>query len=139
PMRRPCSVLPRGASWSSWALLLAENAADMFRDDHFFVGPDDADRRRRAGRRDDVRARGVALRVDPDAEEVQPLADFRPDLRRVLPDAAGEDERVEPAEHRRERPDPLAGLPAVERDSLGGAFVFAAAVEELAHVGTRAR
>ena len=53
-----------------------------------------------------VRTALVARGVELDAQEGEALGGQRPDGRRMLADAAGEDERVEPAERGRHRGDP---------------------------------
>src|SRR4051812_24538751 len=87
------------ASWRPG--LLVERGADPARDLEILARLDHERARRRAGRTDVLGARGVPSRVDRDTEEGEPLRGAGADLRRALAHAAGEHERVEPAERGR--------------------------------------
>ena len=62
----------------------------------------------------------VATFVHGDAEELQAVADAAAGLGRVLADSAGEDQGIQAAERRRQRPDAGLGPVAEQLDSLGG-------------------
>ena len=101
---------------SDWFLNCAEieNADSGPRDHQFLVGANDADDA--AGVREISGAFfGIALLVQFDAEETQTFADALPDRRRVLADAAREDQRVQSAQRRRKGADPFLGLVAKQR------------------------
>ena len=75
----------------------------MARDHQVLVGRNDPDRTRAAVDADDRVMVRVPLGIDADAEMREPVAHVPAHRRGVLADAAREDERVEPAQDRRER------------------------------------
>src|SRR5918993_4070863 len=111
----------------------------MLGDHQVFVGRHDADSHRGIVAGDDRRVRRVALGVDPDAEELEALADALSHWRGVLADAAREDEGVEPAESSSHSPQELLRLVTKKSDRLGGAPVVRLAVEQVSHVCARPR
>ena len=84
-------------------------------DHEFLVGADDPHFDASGVRRNQRRILRIALRVQFDAEKAQSLADALADERRVLTDAAGEDQRVQSPERRSEGADPLLRLIAKQR------------------------
>ena len=94
-------------------------------------------RRCRGG--DDRLARRVARLVEHDAQVGQARADAGPDDRRVLADAGGEDEGIEPVQGGRQGPDRLADAGAVERDGVGAGGVGGLAGEQVPHVAAHGR
>ena len=83
--------------------------------------------------------RGVGRVVDLDAQVLEPVADAGADRGRLLADAAGEHERVEPAEHRRQRADVLAGLVAEDVDGERGTPIPLPPLQQRLHVRGVAR
>ena len=77
--------------------------------------------------------------VEGDPEESEPLAGAAADLGGVLADAAGEDERVQPAEGRAEGPDPGLDPVAEQVDRLGRAGVALPTGQQVAQVGAGLR
>ena len=64
--------------------------------------------------------RGVAVRIDPDAEEVQTLADSQADGGALFPDPSGEDQGVQAAQDGDQGTQILLGLITEQSDCLGG-------------------
>src|SRR5215211_5864461 len=106
-------------------------------DHQIFVGRHDEDGHRGGVAGDDGRVRRVAIGVEPDAEELEALADALPDGRGVLADAARENESVEPAKSSGQSPQKLLRLVTKESDRLGGAPILWLAVQQLSHVRAR--
>src|SRR5215218_10930844 len=106
-------------------------------DHQIFVCRHDANRHRGAVAGDDPRVRRVAIEIEPDAEELEALADALPDGCRVLADAARENEGVEPAKSSGQSPQKLLRLVTEESDRLGGAPVGRLAVQQVPHVRAR--
>src|SRR5687768_3169433 len=90
----------------------ANQAHGVAGDEQLLVGGDDVDGEARAVAADEPLAprgrRLVRRRVQPDAHPAQALADARAHLRRVLADAAREDQRVRAPHRRQIRADVLA-------------------------------
>src|SRR4029453_5559332 len=109
---RPAASFAAMASSSRRASLRARSGdsqqlAGMARDHQLFVGRDHPGGHG-APRVGNARPPGgVPPRVDLDAEPGGGRADARADLRGVLADAGGEDQRVDAAEHSGQRPDLL--------------------------------
>src|SRR5205823_7141585 len=112
---------------------LIENALRVARDHALFVRGDHAHDAGTCVDADDV-ARGVVRgAIDAHAEVLEAGADSFAHGRRVLADAAGEDERVEPAESRGESADRLARLVREHFDGERGAGVALSALEQRLH------
>ena len=77
--------------------------------------------------------------VEFDAEKAESVADPLADERRVFADAAGEHQRVQSAQRRREGADPFLGLVAKQRDRFRRPHVLRFTVEQVTHVGTGLR
>ena len=102
-----------GFSSPSACVASRQQRASVARDHQLLVGVDHP-RRDPAPRGADARAaRGVGRRVELHAEPAGIAADALADLGRVLADAGGEDDGVEPPERRRQRPQ-LAADPVDE-------------------------
>ena len=83
--------------------------------------------------------RGVAVGIQADAEKFEARADPLTDRRRVLADAAGKDQRVQPAERRDERAEKLVRLIAEQLNRLGRAWRRTSRSSEIAHVARSTR
>ena len=94
---------------------------------------------RPAVRRNQRRILRIALLVEFDAQKTESVADPLPDGRCVLADAAGEHQRVQSAQRRRECADPFLCLVAKQRDRFGRPNILRFALEQVAHVGTGLR
>ncbi len=81
----------------------------------------------------------VAVRIQPDAEELQALADTPSDRRSVLADPTRKDEGVESSEGGGQGSQGFLRLVAEERDRLGSTRVTLLAAQEIAHVRARLR
>ncbi len=79
-------------------------------DDQFFVRRDDPGRHAASCARNPRALSRIRLVIELDAQPRRRLADPGPDLRRVLADAGGEDQPVDPAQHAGERADLLGRL-----------------------------
>ena len=79
------------------------------------VGTDDPYRHATGIRRNHRRLLHIAFSVQGDTEKGETLADPLPDERRILADAAGENEGVHAPEHCGERANPFLRLIAEER------------------------
>src|SRR5690348_7946966 len=108
PIRRPAPVTRAVWPLSDIRLLSAhglrcrrEHRLGMSRDHQVLIGGDDPDGAVALGATDDVAVRSVAALVEHHAQMAEAFADFPPNRRRPLADPAGENQRVEAAEHRR--------------------------------------
>src|ERR1700683_3270968 len=91
-----------------------ENPIDGLCDHHFFIGANDANRGPAGVRRDYTLRPRISRLIQLDAEELQSTADVRADRRRVLADASGENQSIEPAKHSHISAEPLFRLIAEE-------------------------
>src|SRR6266576_5179932 len=80
------------------------------RDHQVLVSRDDAHRASTGRHTDRIGVRLVALRIEIDPQILKAAAHLEPDRRGPLSDAGGEDQKIESAEHGRQRSDLLAHL-----------------------------
>jgi len=90
-------------------------------DHQVFIGPQDAHGDRAAFPRNGGGVRGVAVRIDLEAEEVQTLADSEPEGGRVFPDPSGEDQGVQATQDGDQGAQIFPGLITEQGDGFGGA------------------
>src|SRR5438093_13729042 len=109
------------------------------RDFALLVGPHHATTDTAVVPRDHPGVGGVPHGVEHDAQELQPVHDAGPDLRRVLADPAREDHAIESAEGSRERADSLLHAIAENRQGLRGPHVVLLPLKKVAHIGARLR
>jgi len=117
----------------------AQRACGVADDHELFIRAHDADRDGRAVGGNDRSVRVVACRVELNAEAIQATTDALADRGRVLPNPAGEDQRIQSAERRHVCAEKLADLIAENGDRLRRARVGGRSCEQVAHVGARAR
>src|SRR6185295_8395164 len=97
-----------------------QQVAGVASDDALLVGGDDPGAHRALHLRDDGPAGGIGLRVVDQAEPGRALAHLGAHGRGVLADTAGEDERVDAAQRRRQRAEVADDGIAVLFDRVAG-------------------
>src|SRR3569832_537647 len=86
--------------WAPYLFIEVENAADRSGDHLLFVRAEDANPHPADDQGKHNREHHEARRIQLDTEEVESLAYARTNGRRVFADAAGEDQRIDPAQRR---------------------------------------
>ena len=95
-------------AWSEFlSSVKAENAANRLGDHLFFVRANDADCIPAGRRRNHALIRRVSIILELDSKESQTIANPGADYGRVLSDAAGEHQRVQSIQSRRDARRPL--------------------------------
>jgi hypothetical protein len=101
----------------------SEDATNQLGYHEFFVRANDAERNPAGRCGNHALIYCVSLFFEFDSKEFQPSANPGADRGRILADATSEDERVQPAQRRRECADPFLDLVAKQRDRFSRPYV----------------